>query len=75
MRQRGEEFVLELRFVLQPVLAILDGGARFFGFVGAALGFFLRLPQLRLDFLALGDVDQQPLPLFGEGDLLLLLHA
>ena len=69
VRERGEEFVLELRFVMQPVLAILDGGARFFGFIGAALGFFLRLAQLRLDFLALRDVDEQPLPLGGERGL------
>ncbi len=72
VRERGEEFVLELRLVMQPLLAILDGGARFLGFVGAALGFFLRRAQLRLDLLALGDVDQQALPLGGERGLLLL---
>ena len=74
VRERGEEFVLELRFVMQPMLAILDRGARFLGFVGAALGLFLGLPQLRLDFLALGDVDQQPLAFGRERRLLLLLQ-
>ena len=74
VRERGEEFVLELRFVMQPMFAILDRGARFFGLVGAALGFFLRLAQLRFDFLALGNVDEQPLALGRERRLLLLLH-
>ena len=75
MRERGEEFILELRFVMQPMLAILDGGARFFGFIGAPFGFFLRLAQLRFDFLSLGDVDEQPLAFGGERGFLLLLRA
>ena len=74
VRERGEEFVLQLRFVMQPVLAILDGGACFFRFIGAPLGFFLRLAQLPLDFLSLGDVDEQPLPFGGERRLLLPLQ-
>ncbi len=59
---------------MQPMFAILDRGTRLFRFVGAALGLFLRLPQLRFDFLALGNVDEQPLALVGERRFLLLLE-
>ena len=72
--ERGEEFILQLRFVMQPMLAILDRGTGLFRFIGAPLGLFLRLTQLRFDFLALGDVDEQPLALVGERRFLLLLE-
>ena len=74
VRQRREEFILQLRFVVQAMLAILYRGTRFFGLVGAAFGLFLRLAQLRLHFLSLGDVHQQPLALGGERRLLVLLQ-
>jgi hypothetical protein len=59
---------------MQPVLAILDGGACFFRFIGAPFGFFLRLAQLPLDLLSLRDVDEQPLTFGGQLDLLLPLQ-
>ncbi len=74
MRERGEELVLQLRLVMQPLLAVFHRRAGFLGFVGAAFGFFLRLAELGFDLLALADVDQQPLALGGERGLLLLLQ-
>ena len=74
VRERREEFILQLRFVVQAMLAILDRGTCFLRFIGAAFGFFFRLPQLRFDLLALGDVHQQPLALGSERLLLMLLQ-
>ena len=48
--ERGEEFILQLRFVMQPMLAILDRGTRLFRFIGAALGLFLRPAAAALRF-------------------------
>ena len=75
MRERGQEFILQLRLVMQPVFAVLDRGARFFRFIGAPLGFFFRLPQLPFDLLALRDVDDQPLTFGGARGLVLFLQC